>query len=240
VALFFRAFGHVVAEVRLSFAHRRFEALREFIPVNDKKLDKAGFLHEAVTYVRDLQDLLRKCLDLGAVDHLSEEEKWAYRMLLPHRDSQGVSQSAFARAHRACEKPVSAPKGFPADASKESVSLHEKSVSPNAVLHAASSTEVNPSGVIFDFLMQQQMQQQQALLQWLCACNPAMVRCPIQLIEACGCVVRHVSYVSGCFTWEIALICSFGMHAWWSLLIWHSVHCRFCPIVASLEVMHQV
>lgn len=148
--------------------------------MSDKKLDKAGFLHEAVTYVRDLQNLLRKCLELGSVDHLPEDEKWAYRMLLPHRDSQAVSQSAFGRVHRTCEKPVPSPMGFSADASKGSPSLFEESDSPKAVPHAPSSTEIN-SGVIFEWLMQQQMQQQQAILQYLCACNPAMVRSLIQL-----------------------------------------------------------
>lgn len=174
------ALTHVVVEVLLFLAHCRFDALREFIPVSDKKLDKAGFLHEAVTYVRDLQNLLRKCLEVGAVDNLPEEAKWAYRMLLPQRDSQAVSQSGFGRAHRACEEPVPAPTGFSADVSKDGVSLFEDYDSPDAVPLPVSSTEVNSSGVILEFFMQQQMQQQQALLQWLCACNPAMVRYSFQ------------------------------------------------------------
>jgi hypothetical protein len=77
----------------------RFDELRKVIPTEDTKVDKAAFLHISVDYIRNLQALLQRAIDEGALDNLSEESQWALRMLLPRWDP-----------HSACPKPAPYPK----------------------------------------------------------------------------------------------------------------------------------
>jgi hypothetical protein len=77
----------------------RFDELRKVIPTEDTKVDKAAFLHISVDYIRNLQTLLQRAIDEGALDTLSEESQWALRMLLPRWDP-----------HSACPKPAPYPK----------------------------------------------------------------------------------------------------------------------------------
>eukprot|EP00884_Botryococcus_braunii_P016647 jgi/Botrbrau1/3666/Bobra.0008s0001.1 len=148
-----------------------FEALRDTIPVGEKKVDKAGFLHEAVNYIRDLQGLLRQCVEVGGLKDLSEDAQWSYRMLLPQMDVQQIcKQSPFearelAKLKEIEEDPLKSGSAAIIEEYQPSISA---SAAPFVLPLGSSALEVNPTKLLHEMLLQH-MQQQQALVSLLCA-----------------------------------------------------------------------